>query len=80
MLTSPKENYLAWNCAQGKRQDAGSAEDLLQCMHEHQELKEQPIDIKKFRWINDNSCEWFPFSTIKQYSQTIQSRFYNIVL
>ena len=42
-LTSPKENYLAGNCAPGKQQDAGSAEDLLQCMHEFQELEAQPI-------------------------------------
>lgn len=42
-LTSPKENYLVGNCALEKQQAAGRGEDLLQCMHEHQELEAQPI-------------------------------------
>jgi len=43
LLTSPKGNCLPGNCALGRQQVAESAEDLLQCMHEHQELEEQPI-------------------------------------
>lgn len=42
-LTSPKGYCLPGNCAPGKQQADESAEDLLQCMHEHQELEEQPI-------------------------------------
>lgn len=45
-LTFPKESCLSGNCAPGKQQAAESAEDLLQCMHEHQELEEQPIQLK----------------------------------
>jgi len=50
-LTSPKVNCLSGNCASGKQQADESAEDLLRCMHEHQELEEQPI--------TDNSSEFF---------------------
>jgi len=44
-------NCLSGNCASGKQQADESAEDLLRCMHEHQELEEQPI--------TDNSSEFF---------------------
>lgn len=58
-LTSPKGNCLPGNCVLGKQQVAESAEDLLQYMHEHQELEAQPIQLKncdelqEFRWIVD---------------------------
>ena len=42
-LTSPKENCPSEICPPGKPQAAESAEDLLQCMHEHQELEAQPV-------------------------------------
>jgi len=69
LLTSPKGNCLPGNCASRKQQVAENAEDLLLCMHEHQEQEEQPIQLKTEQ-ITDSSS----FDVHKVNNSTIKDR------